>query len=83
MKKCMRFLDCINIAKHVTNHLVGKDHTAKHQKIAGAVIMVIGVAIGKLSLLIDAHMVHYIGDVIGYAIHGIGLIPFAKDFEQS
>lgn len=84
MKKCIFFcLDKLNIAKHITNHIVGQTHTSKHQKIAGIFIMLFGVALGKFSLLIDVHIVHYIADVIGYAIHGIGLIPFVKDFEQS
>lgn len=82
MKKCAKFLDCINLSKYINNHLVGKDHTIRHQKIAGIAIMLTGVAIGKLSLLIDAHLIHYIGDVVGYGIHGIGLIPFVKDFEK-
>lgn len=73
----------INLSKHITNHLVGEDHSPRHQKITGLFIIMFGVAISKLSLLLNTHVVHFIGDAVGYAIHGIGLIPFAKDIEHT
>ena len=42
--------------------------------------MIIGVSIAKLPAAIDIHVVvlHYLADLIGYAIHGIGLTPFLE-----
>lgn len=42
----------------------------------GVVIMMIGVAIVKAAP--EHGPLHYFADLFGYAVHGLGLTPFAK-----
>lgn len=79
--KLTQLVERINLAKVLANHLFGRRHTDKHRKICGIVVMIAGVSIAKLSVLINYNIVHFMGDGIGYAIHGIGLSPFLSDFE--
>jgi hypothetical protein len=44
--------------------------------------MALGVGIAKASALSDLFVVHYVSDLIGYAIHGIGFIPFINQIEH-
>ena len=46
----------------------------------GAVVMSVGVVIAKAAP--HGAVLHIAFDVIGYSIHGIGLIPFAKIAER-
>lgn len=77
-----KLLNHINVAKHLSNHIIGEHHTPGHRKTFGAIIMMIGVLIVKLTLMFDAWILHFLGDVIGFAIHGVGLIPFVNDVEK-
>ena len=38
--------------------------------------MLIGVTVAKGSASIHIEAFHYIGDLLGYLIHGIGAVPF-------
>lgn len=83
MKRKFHFcLNKLNASAYIANHLIGQQHTPKHQKLTGFIIMVIGVAISESCLNINIHIINSIGHIVGYGIHGIGLIPFAKDFEK-
>lgn len=75
------FLSKVNISKYVTNHLVGEHHTLTHRRITGVIIMITGVGIYKLACITDITLIHFGGEVLGYAIHGMGLIPFAEKLE--
>lgn len=70
------------IYKGLHNHLLDPKHSVKHRFRAGTVIMCTGVAVVKASMLIDMWLIHFIADVIGYGIHGIGLIVFAHLVEN-
>lgn len=76
-KTANKILCACNITRPVAEHLIGKKHTVYHRMAIGAVIMVAGVCVSKVAL-VDIPMVHYAKDVIGYAIHGIGCIPFIE-----
>lgn len=41
-----------------------------------------GVAIALWASHIEIFIIHFIGDIIGYALHGIGLIPYIGDLEK-
>lgn len=73
----------LDISKPICNHLVGEHHSQSHRKITGIVIMVFGVGITKILLIFDYGIVHFIGDIVGYAFHGIGLLPFVNSLEKS
>lgn len=64
----------LNVSKVICNHLIDEKHTDRHRCFAGVFIMVIGVSISKIHVAYIA--VHFLLDGVGYAIHGIGLIPF-------
>jgi len=63
-----------NPARAICNHLVGENHSVVHRLGAGALIMGSGVLVAKAGG--DGLILHFIADLVGYAIHGIGLIPF-------
>lgn len=80
MNKCARCY--FNIPKHISTHLFGENHTTRHHKIVGAALMSIGVGIAMLNTLIEVRMIHFTADLVGYALHGVGLTPFIKAMEN-
>lgn len=76
------FIYKINLSRHITTHLVGEDHTDRHRRIFGGIIMVIGVSVAKTAHLFTHFSLEVLIDVLGYSIHGIGLIPFVKNIEH-
>lgn len=44
--------------------------------------MFIGVGIVKASAMVDLWIIHFVADVVGYGIHGLGLIVFANLVEK-
>lgn len=71
-----------DVPKAVRSHLLGKNHSPRHKFTFGALIMLFGVGLVKLATGIDSLILHVIADVIGYGLHGIGLIPIAKAVEE-
>lgn len=66
----------------VTNHVVGKDHTAVHRKAVGGAIMAIGVGLAHLGA--HGHILLAIpADLIGYSLHALGFVPFIKSIENA
>lgn len=78
-----RLIHKMDVSRYATNHLIGKDHTIAHRRVAGVIIMFFGVTIVKVTTHIPVDIVHWLGDIVGYGIHGIGLIPFASSVEHS
>lgn len=76
-----KLFDRLNLAHHIAAHLVGEEHTPKHHRIIGIGIMVIGVILAKLSHVLPP-LLHILTDLIGYSLHGIGLMPFASYVDQ-
>ena len=73
----------LDISKPICNHLIGEHHSQIHRKATGVIIMVFGVGITKFLLIFDPMIIHFIGDIVGYAFHGIGLLPFVNSLEKS
>jgi len=73
----IRFID---LPRHLCQHAVGKHHTLGHRLIAGSIIMVAGVSTAKAGVLVPMapHLFHFSLDVVGYALHGLGCIPFIE-----
>lgn len=77
-----KILETINISKHIANHVAGKHHTNTHRRISGITVMIVGVGIVNASHFCDVFIIHFVADVIGYAVHGLGLIPFVSSIEN-
>lgn len=58
---------------YVCNHLFDERHTYEHRMIIGMFLMPTGVLISKL--FASMYVLHFICDMVGYAIHGIGVVP--------
>lgn len=72
----------MKLASHITHHLTGEHHTVIHRRVTGFLVMGFGVGISKGALLLDSTTIHFIGDLVGYAIHALGFVPFASAFEK-
>ena len=57
-------------------HLFGETHTSRHRMFTGVIFMISGVEVSNL--FIEVHFIHFIFDLVGYAIHGLGCLPFAE-----
>ena len=68
----------IDVTKKICDNLLGETHSKTHRFVTGTVIMSIGVGVTKAVFIFDLGAIHFIGDVIGYGLHGIGAIPFAE-----
>lgn len=82
MNKLKSALHIANVPRKLADHLVGKNHTNYHRRWCGAFVMLIGVGFVKLTGMIDIYLIHFAGDIIGYAIHGVGAIPFLTAIEN-
>lgn len=71
-----------HLPKHIANHLAGEDHTKSHRRISGGLVMVVGVGITYTAHHVFGGIIGFIGDLVGYGIHGIGLVPFVSEFEK-
>lgn len=71
MRKALKVL---NLPKVICTVSIGKSHKPWHRMTAGGVIMITGVLISKATVpWFDLHLFF---DLIGYAIHGLGTVPF-------
>lgn len=70
--------DIVNLPKSVCCFLLGKDHHIAHRMIAGIVIMTIGVATAKSAHAVTSEIVQISLDMVGYAVHGLGAVPFVS-----
>lgn len=82
MNQLVKIIDAVNVSKHLSDHLVGKHHTDMHRRGFGFLIMALGVALVNLGRLPELHIIHYASELIGGAMHGIGLIPYASSVEH-
>lgn len=71
-----RIIAKVNVSKTVCDHLLGENHSQGHRMITGVVIGFIGVGISKIPTSI--HLFHYIFDLVGFGVHGIGAVPFIE-----
>lgn len=82
MKKLNKFLQYANIPHHITEHVVGKHHTVIHRRIAGMIVMFIGVTLAHMSAHISNVILALTGDLIGYSIHATGFLPYLEGLEK-
>lgn len=75
-----RIIRRINVPRRICDNVLDKKHTKSHRIGAGIIVMIIGVAIAKGTAHIDITIIHYLGDVLGYGFHGIGLTPVIEHF---
>ena len=68
----------LNPARPVCDALLGKKHTHGHRMLVGAVVMGTGVMIAKYTGHSEYEVVAYVGDAVGYGVHGLGLTPFVE-----
>lgn len=74
--QCLRW---VNLPRQTCSLFIGKHHTVKHRMLAGLIIMVVGVAVAKgLPILLHSGWLHFLADLLGYGIHGLGLTPFIE-----
>lgn len=81
MRNLNRFTDYINVPKIICEHVLGKKHSKLHRRGCGFMIMIIGVCIADL---LGAHSGHYgsvMCNLVGYGLHGAGLLPFIEEDE--
>ncbi len=77
-----RIIHVFNLPKHICNHVLGENHTKAHRMGAGMIVMVIGVTVAKSCANIHFLNLHFIADLIGYGIHGLGLTPFIEHLAE-
>lgn len=70
----------VNIPRVMCDHLVGKNHSVYHRYTTGVIVMSAGVGITKVVFFFEAGFIHIMGDIVGYAIHGLGAVPFIERF---
>lgn len=70
----------LNVSKVVCDHLIDEKHTNGHRMIVGIFIMSVGVSVSKIHVAYT--IMHFLLDGVGYAIHGIGLIPFVDTLSK-
>lgn len=64
----------------ISNHMFGEKHTHRHKMGVGGVIAVIGVYIASSAHHFTLHFVQIGVDLIGYAVHGLGVAPYIEFF---
>lgn len=72
----------LNVCRNLHKHLLDTKYSPRHRFRAGTMIMFIGVGIVKASAMVDLWIIHFVADVVGYGIHGLGLIVFANLVEK-
>jgi hypothetical protein len=73
-----KILHISNIPRHVCSHLMGENHKPGHRMTVGFVVIIVGVGIVKTTGHMDSFIIHYVGDLFGYLIHGAGAVPFVE-----
>lgn len=76
--KTAKILRYINVPRLMAVHVMGKNHNEGHHMVAGVVVMVVGVMIAKSAEHLQYEVLKYLADMVGYAIHGIGLTPYVE-----
>lgn len=71
-----RLLNVVNVPKKVCTALLGDKSKARHRMLVGFIFMLVGVLISKLCIYLDNTFIDILGDLLGYAIHGTGCVPF-------
>ncbi len=65
-----------NIAIPLCDLLLGEQHPVKYRMATGVFVMAAGVTIAKTLGHGPYMLVSFAADAVGYALHGLGLVPF-------
>lgn len=76
------FIKKVDLARYVSNHLSGKNHTIKHRRTVGTFIILLGAAIMRTATHIHMQALEILIDAAGGVFHAIGAIPFVSKFEK-
>lgn len=68
----------LNVVRPICDIMLGDSHPVQHRFAMGAVIMTMGVALAKSAGHHPVALIAHIGDLIGYSLHGFGLMPFLE-----
>ena len=75
-------LERINLPRIVCTNLCGSHHSPMHRKVVGIIIMLTGIGIMHVFTLFHIEIIQYIGETVGGALHGTGLIPFIHNLDK-
>lgn len=75
-----KFIDYINLPKHISNHVCGTNHSLTHRRWVGFAVFLTGYALTHISGGIL--LLQIITDNIGLYLHAAGLIPFIEPAEM-
>lgn len=78
--KANQIVDYVNLPKHISRHLFGRNHTGLHRRFVGFVLAFLGVNIA--TLFHEYWLLHVFMDLFGYTIHGSGIIPFIEYYQE-
>ena len=82
MKK--KIITNLNLPKVICLHVIGKKHSKFHRQCCGVMVMAAGVFVAEILGAIChelgpvAHAGTFMCNVIGYGLHGAGLVPFIE-----
>jgi hypothetical protein len=68
----------INVIRPLCAVVLGKKHSTFHRLLAGFLVAAMGVLIAKHAGAFHNVYIEHIGDGVGYALHGMGLVPFIE-----
>jgi len=66
----------LNFPTWICFHFLGEKHTHAHRIIIGVFVMGFGVGIAKIHT--EYIIIHFVYDMCGYLIHGIGAVPIIE-----
>jgi hypothetical protein len=73
-----RVLIRLNIMHPLCNLMFGHDHPLYYRLATGTIVAVTGVVISKWLGHAESECIAYIGDAIGYGLHGLGVAPYIE-----
>ena len=76
--RVLKVLRRVNVVRTACDHMMGPNHSTVHRILAGGVVMLVGVVLAKYAGHHEVVVVQYVGDLVGYGIHGLGLTPIAE-----
>lgn len=68
----------INVPHVICDHIFNGKHTKTHRFFVGGIVAFSGLLISKVHVELTA--IHYALEYVGYAIHGLGLVPVVEHF---
>lgn len=71
-----KLISRLNLSQVIACHLIGIEHTSKHRKYIGGVIITIGIIVMEVTAFNP--IIHIIGDTVAVSCHAIGFIPFVE-----